>query len=261
MNMKVDNLKVNQDNKETVSQDKVVRLRFHITDASSGQLVQYGDDLVFLHGGYGGAFPKVERAIEGCRVGDQVNVDLLPEEGYGHRQSELRIDVGVLLAELGDLPPGRLRVGSARQGAAVREGREGVLQRDDLEAVPGQIQLTDDVRPEQAHDVGVDREREAGKYLLARRGAPENGTALQNEHLPSRLGEIGGACQAVVAAADDDGIVRGACRFVVGWSHSGPLSLRIEERCLHDGGRDVAPLILHRHLHAHLRPRLAMGRP
>ena len=89
MNMKVDNLKVNQDNKETVSQDKVVRLRFHITDASSGQLVQYGDDLVFLHGGYGGAFHKVERAIEGCRVGDQVNVDLLPEEGYGHRQSEL----------------------------------------------------------------------------------------------------------------------------------------------------------------------------
>jgi FKBP-type peptidyl-prolyl cis-trans isomerase SlyD len=66
-----------------VVQDKVVRLRFRVTEAANNELLQYGDDLVYLHGGYGGAFPKVERALEGCRVGDQAELRLSPDEGYG----------------------------------------------------------------------------------------------------------------------------------------------------------------------------------
>ena len=76
-----------------VSQDKVVRLDFRVTDRGSGQLLQYGDDLVYLHGGYGGAFPKVELAMEGCRVGDRVSLELCPAEGYGMRRPELVISV------------------------------------------------------------------------------------------------------------------------------------------------------------------------
>jgi FKBP-type peptidyl-prolyl cis-trans isomerase SlyD len=74
---------------ERVTRDKVVGLRFRVTDGSTGRLLQYGDDLVYLHGGYGGAFPKVERAIEGCRVGDLIDLTLSPEEGYGHHQPHL----------------------------------------------------------------------------------------------------------------------------------------------------------------------------
>jgi len=78
---------------EEICGDKVVRLHFRILDESTGELLQYGDDLFYLHGGYGGAFPKVERAMEGCRVGDSVEVVLAPEEGYGHRQPDLVLEL------------------------------------------------------------------------------------------------------------------------------------------------------------------------
>lgn len=72
-----------------ISQDTVVRLGFRVKDMGNGELLQYGTDLVYLHGGYGGAFPKVELAMEGRLVGDRVTLRLSPEEGYGHRRPEL----------------------------------------------------------------------------------------------------------------------------------------------------------------------------
>jgi FKBP-type peptidyl-prolyl cis-trans isomerase SlyD len=78
---------------EEICQEKVVRLRFRVLDESTGKLLQYGDDLFYLHGGYGGAFPKVERAMEGCRVGDRVEVVLAPEDGYGQRQPDLVLEL------------------------------------------------------------------------------------------------------------------------------------------------------------------------
>jgi FKBP-type peptidyl-prolyl cis-trans isomerase SlyD len=74
---------------DRITPDKVVGLRFRIVDESTGHLLQYGDELVYLHGGYGGAFPKVERAMEGRRVGDHIELTLAPEEGYGHHRSDL----------------------------------------------------------------------------------------------------------------------------------------------------------------------------
>jgi FKBP-type peptidyl-prolyl cis-trans isomerase SlyD len=72
-----------------ISQDRVVRLGFRVEDSGNGELLQYGTDLVYLHGGYGGAFPKVELAMEGRLVGDCVTLRLSPEEGYGPRLPEL----------------------------------------------------------------------------------------------------------------------------------------------------------------------------
>jgi FKBP-type peptidyl-prolyl cis-trans isomerase SlyD len=89
MNMRDGNLRKNTVNNDRIGQDKVVGLRFRITDVSTGRLLQYGDDLVYLHGGYGGAFPKVERAMEGRRVGDHIDLALSPDEGYGHHQPDL----------------------------------------------------------------------------------------------------------------------------------------------------------------------------
>ena len=89
MNARDSNLRKNTANNDRVRQDKVVGLRFRITDESTGRLLQYGDELVYLHGGYGGAFPKVERVLEGRRVGDHIDLTLSPEEGYGHHQPDL----------------------------------------------------------------------------------------------------------------------------------------------------------------------------
>jgi len=89
MDMRDGNLQKNIVNSEKITLDKVVGLRFRIVDGSTGQLLQYGDELIYLHGGYGGAFPKVERAMEGRRVGDRIELSLSPEEGYGHHQPDL----------------------------------------------------------------------------------------------------------------------------------------------------------------------------
>ncbi len=93
MGVNVNKLKNTKEYIEGISRDKVICLRFRILDESSGKLLQYGDDLFYLHGGYGGAFPKVERAMEGCRVGDQVQVTLSPDEGYGHRRPDLVLEL------------------------------------------------------------------------------------------------------------------------------------------------------------------------
>ena len=89
MNRQDGKLLKNSVNNDRITPDKVVGLRFRIIDGSTGHLLQYGDELIYLHGGYGGAFPKVERAMEGRRVGDRIDLTLSPEEGYGHHQPDL----------------------------------------------------------------------------------------------------------------------------------------------------------------------------
>ena len=70
-----------------------------------------------------------------------------------------------------------------------------------------QVELADDLRPQQRHDVRADRELEAGEDLLGDRGAAEHVPALEHEHLAARARQVGGAGQPVVAAADDDRVV------------------------------------------------------
>ena len=97
--------------KPVITRNKVVRLRFSIKQQASNDLLQYGDDLFYLHGGYGGAFPVVERALEGSTVGDSATVLLTPEDGYGER------DPSQVLV----LPPGQFgdelpQIGEAVEG-------------------------------------------------------------------------------------------------------------------------------------------------
>ena len=47
-----------------------------------------------------------------------------------------------------------------------------------------------------------------GPQLLGDRGAADEVAALEDEHLQAGLGEVGAVDQAVVAAADDDRVVR-----------------------------------------------------
>jgi len=109
--MKADNvLKLHADT-DVIGQDKVVRLRFRVNDARSGELLQFGDDLFYLHGGYGGAFPKVEQAMEGCRVGDSTRLTLSPEDGYGYRDPAL-----VLVVPAQDFHDARPEAGEVVEG-------------------------------------------------------------------------------------------------------------------------------------------------
>ena len=133
---------------DRITPDKVVGLRFRIVDESTGHLLQYGDELVYLHGGYGGAFPKVERAMEGRSVGDHIELTLAPEEGYGHHRSDL---VLVLTKPLGrrhwvgdggchTLESSQLVVDVGLQLEG--EGSVGIPGEGD--GVPGELQLLDE---------------------------------------------------------------------------------------------------------------------
>ncbi len=78
----------------------------------------------------------------------------------------------------------------------------------DVEAALLELELADHDVVEQADDVGAgaDDEVGVGERALERAGAAEPLAALEDEHGLAGLGEVGGAGEAVVAAADDDGV-------------------------------------------------------
>lgn len=80
-------------NCQTISKDRVVRLRYRVSEQGSDNTLAFRDDLFYLHGGYGGAYPKVEQALEGLGVAAKVEVLLAPEEGYGQQDPALVMEV------------------------------------------------------------------------------------------------------------------------------------------------------------------------
>jgi len=72
-----------------VAPDTVVSLDVAMHDAQ-GELIHSSDEpLEYLHGGYGGVFEGIERAIEGKQVGDTVRVQLEPEDAFGEYDADL----------------------------------------------------------------------------------------------------------------------------------------------------------------------------
>ena len=66
-----------------VENNKVVSFTYSITD-ESGELIEQSDlPIRYVHGGKHDLFEKVEQALEGSVVGDTVEVELTPEEGFG----------------------------------------------------------------------------------------------------------------------------------------------------------------------------------
>ncbi len=71
----------------------------------------------------------------------------------------------------------------------------------------GQLEVADDLRPKQAHDVREDREPEAREDLLGHGRATEHVAPFEDERPQPGPGEVGGADEAVVPATDHDGVV------------------------------------------------------
>jgi FKBP-type peptidyl-prolyl cis-trans isomerase SlyD len=72
-----------------ISRGKVVKLDYELKDADGQQLEDDGAQLEYLHGGYGGIFPKVEEALEGKGVGDEMSLTLEPDDAFGEYDAEL----------------------------------------------------------------------------------------------------------------------------------------------------------------------------
>lgn len=72
-----------------VGQDTVVSLAYALYDADGTLIEKAQAPLVYLHGGYAGIFPAVEKALEGKAVGEACNVRLTPADAFGEYDAEL----------------------------------------------------------------------------------------------------------------------------------------------------------------------------
>jgi FKBP-type peptidyl-prolyl cis-trans isomerase SlyD len=81
-----------------ITKNTLVKLDYTMTD-SEGNSLNPDNELIYLQGGYGFVFAKVEEALEGKTVGDTVRVELTPAEAFGE------FDEGLVVEEpLSDLP-------------------------------------------------------------------------------------------------------------------------------------------------------------
>lgn len=75
---------------DTVKQGMVVSISYTLND-ENGDLFEYRDlPVSYLHGAGIDLFPKIEQALSGKSIGDEVSVTLSPEEGFGQRDPELQ---------------------------------------------------------------------------------------------------------------------------------------------------------------------------
>ncbi len=67
----------------------VVTIAYELRDTEGGLLDEADATVAYLHGGYGGIFPKVEAALEGREPGHEVTLSLEPEDAFGDYEPEL----------------------------------------------------------------------------------------------------------------------------------------------------------------------------
>ncbi|HEY8856880.1 MAG TPA: peptidylprolyl isomerase, partial [Rugosibacter sp.] len=66
-----------------IARNSVVTLKYTVKDPD-GNLIDAGSaPLVYLHGGYGGIFDRIEEEIQGKVAGDSIEVKLQPEDAFG----------------------------------------------------------------------------------------------------------------------------------------------------------------------------------
>ena len=67
----------------------VVTLSYELRNAAGEALEEADARMAYLHGGFGGIFPKVEEALEGKDVGHKLDITLEPDDAFGEYDAEL----------------------------------------------------------------------------------------------------------------------------------------------------------------------------
>lgn len=74
---------------QKVEENKVVSLTYVILDETGAVLEQYDLPISYVHGNNSNMYPKVAKALEGAKVGDEIEVILSPAEGFGKHDPNL----------------------------------------------------------------------------------------------------------------------------------------------------------------------------
>ncbi len=72
-----------------IDRGTVVTLEYELKNGDGEPLEDEGAQLEYLHGGFGGIFPKVEEQLEGKDVGDEMAITLEPTDAFGEYEADL----------------------------------------------------------------------------------------------------------------------------------------------------------------------------
>jgi FKBP-type peptidyl-prolyl cis-trans isomerase SlyD len=72
-----------------VSKHKVVAITYSIIDESGAILEQSDIPVYYVHQGPNDMFPDIEAALDGCTLGDSVEVVLPPEKAFGYHDPSM----------------------------------------------------------------------------------------------------------------------------------------------------------------------------
>jgi FKBP-type peptidyl-prolyl cis-trans isomerase SlyD len=72
-----------------IARNTVVTLKYSVRDSEGEDIDKGVAPLVYLHGGYGGIFDRIEEELQGKGEGDSLEVQLEPEDAFGDYDAEL----------------------------------------------------------------------------------------------------------------------------------------------------------------------------
>jgi FKBP-type peptidyl-prolyl cis-trans isomerase SlyD len=95
-----------------IVRNTVVTLAYHVTDSDGNMIDEGKEPIVYLHGGHGDIFPRIEEELQGKQSGATLQVKLQPDEAFGEYDADL------VQIEDRDGFPKELEVGMQFEGGA-----------------------------------------------------------------------------------------------------------------------------------------------
>ena len=92
---------------ESIRNSKFVALTYTITDDTDEILERIDVPITYIQGRDSNVIEKIEKALEGHQEGDDITVEISPEEGFGPHQSEL-----TFTDDLENVPPEFHKIGA-----------------------------------------------------------------------------------------------------------------------------------------------------
>ena len=110
-----------------IARNTVVTLKYSVRDTEGASIDEGASPLVYLHGGYGGIFDRIEEELQGKAVGDELDIKLEPDDAFGEYDADL------VAVESRQLFPDNIEVGMQfERGAENGESEDGLFTITDI---------------------------------------------------------------------------------------------------------------------------------